>query len=115
MALHYIQAMIAAAAADGRIDASEQAKIIGALKQGGVDQEAEAFLADELNNPKTAAQLAQLADSPEEALQIYTAARVAIAPDSEPEKKFLGDLARALGIDAKLAAHIEATAQSAST
>ncbi len=42
-AVHYIQAMIAAAHADGRIDPSEHGKIVGSLKQAGFDGEAEAF------------------------------------------------------------------------
>ena len=112
-ATHYIRAMIAAAAADGRIDGAEQAKIIASLKQGGVDSGAEEFLANELNNPATAQSLADSVESPEEAIQLYTAARIAIEPDSPHEKQFLGALASALGIDAKLAAHIEATTRSA--
>ena len=47
----YIKAMIAAAAADGRIDNAEHAKIIGSLTQAGLDDGAEEFLANELNNP----------------------------------------------------------------
>jgi uncharacterized membrane protein YebE (DUF533 family) len=105
--------MIAAAAADGRIDEAEQQKLIASLKQAGIDAEAEAFLADELNNPKSIAQLAASVESPQEALQIYTAARIAIEPDSLAEKQFLAGLANALGIDAKLAAHIDATARAA--
>jgi|CXWK01.1.fsa_nt_gi uncharacterized membrane protein YebE (DUF533 family) len=110
----YIRAMIAAAAADGRIDDAEQAKVVASLKQAGVDAEAEEFLAHELNNPATPEDLANGATSPEEAIQIYTAARIAVEPDSPAEKQFLGRLAQALGIDAKLAAHIEATTRSAS-
>ena len=109
----YIRAMIAAAAADGRIDATEQAKILGALKQAGVDGEAEEFLANELNSPASTEDLAAAVTSPEEAIQLYTAARIAIEPDSGAEKQFLGALAGALGIDNKLAAHIEATTRSA--
>ena len=109
----YIKAMIAAAAADGRIDDAEQAKIIASLKQGGVDAEAEEFLANELNNPATAEDLANAVTSPEEAVQVYTAARIAIEPDSAGEKQFLGQLAAALGIDAKLASHIESATRSA--
>ncbi len=110
----YIRAMIAAAAADGRIDDAEQAKVVASLKQAGVDAEAEGFLANELNNPATPEDLANGATSPEEAIQIYTAARIAVEPDSPAEKQFLGRLAQALGIDSKLAAHIEATTRSAS-
>lgn len=109
----YIRAMIAAAAADGRIDDAEQAKLISSLQQAGMDEEAEAFLADELNNPASIAELAAAVASPEEAVQVYTAARLAIEPDSHAEKAFLADLAAALGIDNKLAAHIDATMRSA--
>lgn len=109
----YLRAMIAAAAADGRIDDAEQAKVVASLKQAGVDAEAEEFLANELNNPASPEDLANGATSPEEAIQIYTAARIAVEPDSPAEKQFLARLAAALGIDAKLAQHIEATTRSA--
>lgn len=109
----YIRAMIAAAASDGRIDSDEQARIVGSLKQAGVDAEAEEFLATELNNPSTAEQLAAAVQSPEEAVQVYTAARIAIDPDTSGEQQFLARLAAALGIDSKLAAHIDATTRSA--
>ena len=108
----YLRAMIAAAAADGRIDDAEQAKIIGGLKQAGVDAEAEEFLANELNSPASVQDLANAVTSPEEAVQVYTAARIAIEPDSSGEQRFLASLASALGVDAKLAAHIDATARS---
>ncbi len=108
----YIRAMIAAAASDGRIDNAEQAKILGGLKQAGVDAEAEEFLARELNNPASVEDLANAASSPEEAIQIYTAARMAVEPDSQGEQRFLASLAGALGIDGKLAAHIDATTRS---
>lgn len=110
----YIRAMIAAAAADGRIDAAEQAKIIGSLQQAGMDAEAEEFLANELNNPASVADLARAVSSPEEAVQVYTAARLAIEPDSRGESAFLAQLASALGINGDLAAHIDATTRSAS-
>ena len=111
----YIKAMVAAAAADGRLDASEQTKIVGSLQQAGLDAEAEEFLAEIFNNPPSASQLADAVQSPEEAVQVYTAARIAIDPDAAAEKKFLAELAGALGIDAKLAQHIDATARNAAT
>ncbi|MBX9683542.1 MAG: DUF533 domain-containing protein [Hyphomicrobium sp.] len=109
----YIRAMIAAAASDGRVDADEQAKVIASLRQAGADAEAEAFIASELNNPATVEQLAAAAQSPEEAMQIYTAARIAIEPDERAEQAFLTKLAQALRIDTKLMAHIEATTRGA--
>jgi uncharacterized membrane protein YebE (DUF533 family) len=110
----YIRAMIGAAAADGRIDAAEQQKIMGGLKQAGLDAGAEEFLANELNNPASAADLAGAVRTQEEAVQVYTAARLAIEPDTHGEAQFLAELASHLGIDRNLAGHIEAAARSAS-
>ena len=112
-ALHYIQAMIAAAAADGRIDSDEHEKLITSLTQAGVGSEAEAFLAKELNSPRSVGELAASVKTPQEAVQLYTAARIAVADNSPAEKQFLAALAAALGIDPKLAAHVDATTQAA--
>ena len=109
----YIKAMIAAAAADGRIDAGEMEKIMGGMKQGGLDAHAEEFLAAQLNAPATIDDLAEACTSPEQAVQVYTAARLAITPDGGAEDEFLAALADKLGIDDKLAAHIDAAAKSA--
>lgn len=109
-----IRAMIAAAAADGRVDDAEQAALTASLKQAGLDREAEGFIADELNRPASVAELAAGVTSPEQALQIYTAARIAIEPDSDAEKVFLSNLAASLGIAPELAAHVDATARGAS-
>lgn len=112
-AVTYLRAMIAAAAADGRIDEKEQQKILGSMKQLGIDAEAEEFLANELNNPATVEQLAQGISSQEEAVQLFTAARVAIDLDSDEENDFLVQLAQALGMDGDLASHIDAAARAA--
>lgn len=109
----YIRAMIAAAAADGRVDADEQAKVMASLQQAGAGSEAEDFIANELNSPASVQQLADAVHSAEEAVQVYTAARLAIEPDERSEQVFLASLAQALGIDDKLAAHIDATTRGA--
>jgi uncharacterized membrane protein YebE (DUF533 family) len=51
--------------------------------------------------------------SPQEGVQLYTAARIAVDPDLEEEHEFLAALAGRLGIDKNLAAHIETAARSA--
>lgn len=112
-AVGYIRAMIAAAASDGRLDAKEQARIVDSLKGAGLDAEAEEFLAGELNRPATIDDLAATVNSPAEAVQLYTAARVAIEPDTAEENAFLAALAGRLGIDRTLAAHIDASAAAA--
>jgi uncharacterized membrane protein YebE (DUF533 family) len=110
-----IRAMIAAAAADGRIDEREQQTIIGSLKQARLDGEAQQFLARELDHPATVDELAKAVSSPAQAAQVYTAARIAVDPRIEEEHAFLAALAGRLGIDEQLAAHIDAVARSAGT
>lgn len=110
----YIRAMIAAANSDGRIDDSEKQRIFGALKQGGLEAEAEAFLQQELRQPASVEELAASVGSPEEAAQVYTAARIAIEPDTAAENAFLSGLANRLGIDKQLASFIDNEARTTS-
>jgi uncharacterized membrane protein YebE (DUF533 family) len=107
----YIRAMIAAAAADGRIDASEQQTILGGLQQAGMNADAQQFLAKEINNPATVEDLASAVSSQQDAVQVYTAARLAVDVDSDAEHEFLSELAQALGIDDDLAAQVDAAAR----
>lgn len=111
-ALVYVKAMIGAAAADGAVDAAERAQILGGLRQAGVDG-ASADVLDELfANPPTPANLAQGVSSLEQASRIYTAARVAIEPDTARERQFLADLASAMGMDPALVAAIDGEVRS---
>lgn len=112
-ARRYIRTMIAAAAADGRIDPTEQQKIVGGLRQAGIAEAAQRFLAAEINNPARPEELAAGVSSPEEAVQVYTAARVAIDVDTGEEHAFLAALAKALGLDDGLAAQVDAAARGA--
>jgi uncharacterized membrane protein YebE (DUF533 family) len=111
-ALVMVRSMVAAAYADGEIDAAEKARIVGNLQQAGLNDEAAAFLDHELANPMDPASLAGLSTSAEMTVQIYTAARLAIDPDTEAEHNFLSELAGALGLDPALVSHIDAAAAS---
>ena len=77
-ALLYLRAMIAAANADGQIDAAEQQRILGGLEQLGLGGEATQFLRNEVANPATVQDLVAAAKTPEAGLQVYTAARLTI-------------------------------------
>jgi uncharacterized membrane protein YebE (DUF533 family) len=105
--------MIAAAAADGAIDAEERTTILGGLREAGFDQEANEWLEQEMASPASIETLVAGADSPELAAQIYTAARIAINPDTAGEKNFLAALSAELGLDAELVANIDAAASAA--
>lgn len=112
-AMLYIRTMIASAAADGRLDAKEQERILGGLQQAGLDREAEDFLANEINNPTSIEDLAAAVQNDEEAVQVFTAARITVDLDSQEEHDFLVKLATALGLENELVAHIDATARAA--
>jgi len=112
-ALVFIRAMIAASASDGHIDDAERNAIMGGLREAGLDAEANEWLANELANPASVDTLVEGAESPELAAQIYTAARIAINPDTPAEKDFLAGLAGSLGLDAELVANIDAAASAA--
>ncbi|MCA0405224.1 MAG: tellurite resistance TerB family protein [Proteobacteria bacterium] len=112
-ALRLVRAMIAAASADGIIDDAERAAILGNLKAAGLDDEASAFIDNEFANPADLASLNDSVETPTQAAEVYTAARLAIDPDTPEEKAFLAALASQLGLEANLVAHIEAAAASA--
>jgi uncharacterized membrane protein YebE (DUF533 family) len=108
-ALLYVRAMIAAAVADGQVDRAEQQQIVGGLERLGLGQNASQFLQQEFENPQSVEALIQATGgAPAIALQVYAAARLAIEPDTRDEQAFLQSLAQGIGIDAGLAAHIDA-------
>ncbi|MEM7747182.1 MAG: DUF533 domain-containing protein [Pseudomonadota bacterium] len=112
-AIACIRAMIAAAAADGRLDSQEQQRIVGSLKDQGLDAGAEEFLANELNNPSTIDDIVAGSRSQQEDIQLYTAARIAVEVDTPAERDFLSSLGERLGLPAELVAHINASARQA--
>lgn len=92
-----VQAMVAAAAADGDIDAQERAGILQRVAQQG-DGEARAFLERELANPKSLAAVVA-ATRPELAQEVYAVSHVAICADNALEHAYLDALAARLNID----------------
>lgn len=112
-ALLMLRAMIAAAAADGHIDAIERERILGGLRQAGLEGDAARFIEAEFARPAPIGALAASAKTPEVAMQVYAAARLAIDPDKTEERVFLAQLAGALALDPRLVAQIDAAAAGA--
>ena len=112
-ALVLIKAMIAAARADGQIDATERAVILDKVKLSGLGVEAETFLASELSRPLDLEELISAATTEQQKVELYTASRLAIHPDTRAEKGYLDLLAGRLGLPDPLVAHIEATVATA--
>lgn len=111
-ALTLVRAMIAAAKADGRIDDDERQKIVGRLGEAGMDGEAEAFIKAELEAPLDLEALVAAARSEEQKVELYTASRLTVDPDSRAERGYLDMLAGRLGLPDALVDHIEATVSS---
>lgn len=107
-ALALMSAMIAAANADGHIDADEQKQIFAAAERGELDAEGKAFMFDAMQNPLSPQQIAALAADQEQAAELYLAARLVIDPDHSDEKSFLQALSRALQLPEALVSHLEA-------
>ncbi len=93
-----VQAMIAAAAADGQIDEIERGNILRRADEAGLDAESRAFLERELAAPRRLEYIIGQS-RPELAPDLYAASLIAISPDTEAEQRYLGRLAAALGID----------------
>lgn len=102
-----LQAMIAAAKADGHIDAQEQQRIFAKLGEAGLSSEEKGFLMDELSKPLDIDAIVGLADTPEQAVEIYAASCVAIDPDDPAEQAYLAMLSARLKLAPELKAGIE--------
>lgn len=111
-ALTLIQAMIAAAKADGHIDDAERARIMEKVQISGLDNEAEAFFEKELADPIDIDALVAAAQTEEQKVELYTASRLTIDPDSRAERGYLDMLAGRLGLPDALVDHIDATVSS---
>lgn len=108
-ALLLLRAMIAAAASDGEVDASERAAIAGQVHGLGLDNEAAAFLESEMKSPASPADIAAaVGNNPPLAVQVYTMARAISGKLSAPEQAFLQSLAQGLRLDSALVGHIDA-------
>lgn len=100
-----LQAMIAAAACDGEIDATERQMIVG---ETSVDAGLGDWLETALANPSDAATIAkEIGDNPALAAEAYLAARMVCGELSRKEIVFLANFAQALALDDKLVEQLE--------
>ena len=105
-----IRAMIAAAKADGSVDAEERRKLWDRLGSANLDPDEQAFIFDELAKPLNVDEVAAGATTPEMAAEIYAASFVAIDATRPAEKAYLGALASKLNLPAGLVAEIHTAA-----
>ena len=111
--LTLVRAMISAAKADGHVDDDERKKIADKLKLAGISVEAEKFLLAELKSPLDLDTLIAGAKTDAQKLELYTASRLTIDPDTRAERGYLDLLAGRLGLPDALVDHVEATVSAA--
>jgi len=111
--LTLVRAMISAAKADGHVDADERKKIADKLSLSGIGPEAEKFLMAELERPLDLDELVAAAHTEAQKLELYTASRLTIDPDTRAERGYLDLLAGRLGLPDALVDHVEATVSAA--
>lgn len=112
-ALTLVRAMISAAKADGHIDDEERKKIADRLSLAGIGGEAQEFLKNQLAAPLDLDALVASAKTEAQRVELYTASRLAIEPDTRAERGYLDLLAGRLGLDDALVDHVEATVTAA--
>lgn len=111
LSLALLRAMIAAAKADGHIDAAERKAIFGKLDELVLDTEAKAFVMDELRKPLDIDAIVALGNTPERAVELYAASVLAIDPDDPAEQAYLAMLASRLKLDPGLKSSVETEAR----
>ncbi|KAA0969722.1 tellurite resistance TerB family protein [Aureimonas fodinaquatilis] len=104
-----LSAMIAAAKADGSIDAAEEEAIFGKIDALNLDAEEKATVMDELRRPLPVEDIAAQVGTPEMGVEIYLASLLAIEGDNAAEQAYLARLAQALNLPAELVDEIHRT------
>ncbi|OGT70887.1 MAG: hypothetical protein A3H44_05350 [Gammaproteobacteria bacterium RIFCSPLOWO2_02_FULL_57_10] len=102
-----IQAMIAAAKADGHIDAQEQKVLFEQVEKMGLDAESKAFVFDALTRPVDINAIAASARGIEQATELYLISRIAIDVDHPAERAYLQALGHKLNLPTDLMAHLD--------
>ncbi|MCE6958944.1 tellurite resistance TerB family protein [Cereibacter sphaeroides] len=105
-----LQAMVAAAKADGRVTREERRQIHRRLRELDLECEAQALIAAELEAPLDPGRIARLARTPEEAAGIYAASLLAAGRGGPAECGYLPALALRLALDNGLVARLHACA-----
>lgn len=108
-----LRALIAAAKADGRIDPQEEQLIYAEIKRHTSDPQLQQWLDEEVSKPLDAAEVAQSAQDPGMAAEMYLASVMLVDDQQDAERAYLDELASALGIDPTLQVHLEQQAKGA--
>ena len=107
-AIRVVEAMIAAARADGSVDAEERRQIFARLADAELNAHEQSFVIERLAAPVDLDALVGGVESQELAVEMFTAAALTVAPAAPGERAFLELLAARLGIEPGLKQSVEA-------
>ncbi|MCY1274608.1 hypothetical protein D9M69_262570 [compost metagenome] len=102
-----LKALVAAAKADGHVDARERQLIEEELAKLTQDAELRRWLDAELNKPLDPAEVARAATTPEMAAEMYLASVLMVDEEHFMERAYLEELGRQLKLDPGLKAELE--------
>lgn len=102
-----IEAMIAAAYADGHIDQAEHKAIFDTVDKLPVEGVEKAAIFDALRNPADAKKIAGYSNGIEQACELYLVSRIAIDLDHPREKDYLEQLSNELALPNSLVDELE--------
>ncbi|MGE5234788.1 MAG: tellurite resistance TerB family protein [Acidobacteriota bacterium] len=105
-AIVLVQAMIAAASADGVIDDDERARIHARVEGSGAGPEERAFLESQLAAPPNLDAVVAGVSSPQLAEEVYLASLLAVTLDSNAERVYIRELASRLALDQETVARL---------
>ena len=111
--LTLVKAMIAAARADGHIDAQEQQRIFQAVEKMNLSSEEKGIVFDILQKDISIQELANGISAMELKAEIYLASCLVIDPDHPGEREHLDKLGSALALPRELLQQLELQAQQA--
>ncbi|MNZ57567.1 Inner membrane protein YebE [compost metagenome] len=106
-----LRALIAAAKADGRIDAAEKQMISTEIGRHTDDPQLQQWLDEEVAKPLDASDVAQSAADPGMASEMYLASVMLVDDQQDAERNYLDELAAALQIEPELQLHLEQQAK----
>jgi uncharacterized membrane protein YebE (DUF533 family) len=98
------RAMVAAARADGRLDAGERSSLLEQIVRLGSADGERAELYAEIEQPVTIDEVVASAKTPQQAAELYAASLCAAGTDTPAERGYLALLAARLGLDDGLVA-----------
>ncbi|MCG6966608.1 MAG: tellurite resistance TerB family protein [Chromatiaceae bacterium] len=104
-----LKGMINAAKSDGRVSREESQRIVGKLRESGLDDASQAWLLEEMQRPLDLDAFVAEIPSHEVAAQVYAASLLAIEVDTQAEVRYLQRLAQLSGLHPAVVQQIHQT------